>query len=65
MVEAVRQNYRIATGGGMEPAPPTSPNPGYKKGGPVKAKGIASFKKGAQNPSPSAGHSPMVAGKSC
>lgn len=36
--QSTRQHYRVATGGGLSPAPPSKPNPGYKKGGKVSAK---------------------------
>lgn len=66
MSEAVRQRYNLATGGGQTPQPSSAGSPGFAKGGPVKAKGIAGFKKGAQNRSGMvSGHSMMVAGKSC
>ena len=33
---ATRQKYRLATGKGLEPAPPKTSNPGFKKGGKVQ-----------------------------
>lgn len=33
---ATRQKYRLATGDGLESAPPKTSNPGFKKGGKVK-----------------------------
>lgn len=36
--EALRQRYRLGTNQGLDPAPPSKPNPGYKKGGRVMKK---------------------------
>lgn len=36
--QAVRQRYRLATGAGLTPAPPSKPNPGFKRGGSVVKK---------------------------
>lgn len=45
--DATRQRYRLATGKGLSPAPPSKPNPGFKRGGGVKknAGGMA-YRKG-------------------
>lgn len=34
--EPVRQRYRLGTGRGLTPAPPSKPNPGFRKGGAVR-----------------------------
>lgn len=36
--QAVRQRYKIATGGGLDKAPPKTSNPGFARGGKAKAK---------------------------
>lgn len=36
--EAMRQHARLAQGKGLASAPPSKPNPGYKKGGKVMSK---------------------------
>lgn len=34
--QAVRQRYRLGTGGGEAPTPPKTANPGFKRGGTAK-----------------------------
>ena len=47
--QAVRQRYRLATGSGLTPAPPSKPNPGFRKGGTVrKQAGGATYKTGGK-----------------
>lgn len=47
--QAVRQRYRLATGGGQNSPPPKTSNPGYRSGGTVKKQaGGACYSKGGK-----------------
>lgn len=49
MTELTRQHYRYALNESLD-KPPKGPNPGYKKGGAVKAKSASRFSKGGSSP---------------